>query len=74
MSPFINCKYEAIYNVLKSFGKDITLLDYLCYFKLQKNDEILYVYPKIKLLLKSFLKYTKFKKLQQVKLQILQNI
>ena len=25
MNPFISCKYEAIYNVLKNFKKDVAL-------------------------------------------------
>lgn len=59
MNPFINCKYEAIYNVLRNFKKDVTLLDYLCYFRLQNDDEILNVYPKNKIDFKEFLKIYK---------------
>ena len=29
MKPFIDCKYESIYNVLKNFNKDAETLDYL---------------------------------------------
>ncbi len=36
MNPFISCKYEAIYNVLKNFKRRSTFLDYFCYFKIQK--------------------------------------
>lgn len=40
MKPFIDCKYESIYNVLKNFNKDAETLEYLYYFKINntKND------------------------------------
>lgn len=39
MKPFIDCKYESIYNVLKNFNKDAETLDYLYYFKLKKTEK-----------------------------------
>ena len=63
MNPFISCKYEAIYNVLKNFKKDVSLLNYLCYFRLQKDDEVLNVYPKNKIDFKEFLKIYKIQEI-----------
>lgn len=43
MKPFIDCKYEAIYNVLKNFNKDAETLELLYYFKINniKNNQLM---------------------------------
>lgn len=59
MKPFINCKYESIYNVLNQFKRNTTLLDFICYFRLKKENNILVSTPISKIDFKYFLKIFK---------------
>lgn len=59
MKPFVDCKYESIYNVLKFFNKDIVLLNLIYYFKYYKEDEIIKYKPESKIDFKNFLKIYK---------------
>ena len=55
MCPFIDCKYESIYNVLVNFGKETNLFNKLYYFKLEENNNILVNKSMSKLLFSDFL-------------------
>ncbi len=69
MEPFINCKYEAIYNVLKNFNKNTDFLNLLYYFELQEEKDILKVNPKSKINFKDFLKLFKIQETSITKTQ-----